>query len=145
MEELSNVGIKSGISDSVVGMSQIHHTFDLVVYDSKNMPKLIMDVIESSQQNVMKNAIGTINTPRSENDKQEMLVLSFIAKCIDTNISNKIILAIPRLKKNLKPLINYNGIILIESLTNDDAIIEAAHSIAQICNTAVDVKYTYDK
>ena len=126
MEELSNVGIKSGISDSVVGMSQIHHTFDLVVYDSKNIPILTMDIIE----------------PSHNSEKEETLVLSFIAKSIDTNIPNKIILAIPSLKKNLKPLINFNGINLIESLTKDDVIIKVAHSIAQICDGAVNVNYT---
>jgi hypothetical protein len=145
VDELSNVGLKSAFSDSVVGISQIRHTFDIVVYDSKNMPILTMDIIESSQQHEMKNATETVSTPRSENDKQEELVLSFIAKCIDTNIPNKVILAIPPLKKNLKPLINHNGIKLIESLTHDEAIIEAAHTIAQICDTPVDVKYTYDK
>jgi hypothetical protein len=126
MEELSNVGIKSGISDSVVGMSQIHHTFDLVVYDSKNIPILIMDIIE----------------PSHNSEKEETLVLSFIAKSIDTNIPNKIILAIPSLKKNLKPLINFNGINLIESLIKDDVIFKVAHSIAQICDGALNVNYT---
>jgi TackOD1 domain-containing protein len=126
MEELSNVGIKSGISDSVVGMSQIHHTFDLVVYDSKNIPILIMDMIE----------------PSHYSEKEETQVLSFIAKSIDTNIQNKIILAIPSLKKNLKTLINLNGINLIESLIKEDVIFKVTHSIAQICDGAVNVNYT---
>jgi Thaumarchaeal output domain 1 len=126
MEELCNVGIKSGISDSVIGMSQIQHTFDLVVYDSKNIPILIMDIIESSHNS----------------EKEETIVLSFIAKSIDTNIPNKIILAIPSLKKNLKPLINFNGINLIESLTKDDVIIKIAHSISQIYDGVVNVNYT---
>jgi Thaumarchaeal output domain 1 len=125
-EELSNVGIKSAISDSVVGMSQILHTFDLVVYDSKNVPILIMDIIE----------------PSHNSEKEETLILSFIAKTIDTNIPNKIILAVPSLKKNLKPLITSNGINLIESLTKDDVVIKVAHSIAQICDGVVNVNYT---
>jgi hypothetical protein len=140
-EELGKIGIRSSYSDTIVGMSQIRHTFDLVVYNSKNIPILAMDIIETSQNIEMRNAMGLVSAIQSDNKSAKTLVLSFIAKSIDTNISNKIILAIPDLNKSLKPLINFNGINLIESQTKDDAVFEVVHTISQICNGALNVSY----
>jgi hypothetical protein len=117
VEQLNKVGIKSTLSGSIVGVSQIRHTFDLVVYNEKNAPTLVMDVIEPDQ---------------SDQNKEENHLLSFIAKCIDANISSKVILAIPNLKRNLKSLINLNGGIVIESLTKDDAISEVVATVSQL-------------
>ena len=117
VEQLDKVGIKSTSSGSILGASQTRHTFDLVVYNEKNAPTLVMDVIEPDQ---------------SDQNKEENHLLSFIAKCTDANISSKVILAIPNLKRNLKSLINLNGGIVIESLTKDDAISEVVATVCQL-------------
>jgi hypothetical protein len=131
VEELERVGIKSTISDSIVGVSQIQHTFDLVVYNKKNVPMLVMDIIEPDQRMEMKNVL-ILDSIQSDYKKEETHVLSFIAKCIDANISNRVIVAIPSLKSNLKSLTNLNGIIVIESKTKDDAVLEIVRMISQL-------------
>jgi hypothetical protein len=131
VEELDRVGIKSIFSDSVVGVSQIRHTFDLVVYNKKNVPILVMDIIEPDQRMEMKNA-PILDSIQSDHRREEASVLSFIAKSIDVNISNKVIIAIPSLKKNLKSLTNLNGIIVVESQTKSDAVFEIVRIISQL-------------
>jgi hypothetical protein len=131
VEELERVGIKSAISDSIAGVSQIQHTFDLVVYNERNVPLLVMDIIEPDQRVEMKN-VPILDSIQSDYKREETHVLSFIAKCIDANISNRVIVAIPSLKSNLKSLTNLNGIIVIESKTKADAVLEIIRMISHL-------------
>lgn len=124
-EELDRIGIKSKQLDTIVGISKIPHIFPLVVYDDKKNPFVIVDTIQSENNNNNKN--------KKEND-ENIKILSFIAKCLDVKVSNKIILAIPSLNKNLRELININKIILVESNTTDDALLELSRIITEIYN-----------
>jgi hypothetical protein len=117
VDELDRIGIKSELLGSIVGTSKIRHNFALVAFNEKNIPILVVDTIEPDNNNV-----------------QEMFVLSFIAKCLDAKISNKILLAIPRLNENLRELINLNRIIVVEANKKDDAILELTQTIAEIYN-----------
>jgi hypothetical protein len=117
VDELDRIGIKSELLGSIVGTSKIRHNFALVAFNEKNIPILVVDTIEPDNNNV-----------------QEMFVLSFIAKCLDAKISNRILLAIPRLNENLRELINLNRIIVVEANKKDDAILELTQTIAEIYN-----------
>ena len=117
VEELDRIGIKSELSGSIVGSSKIEHTFALVAYNEKNLPILVIDIIENNN-----------------NKTDEMLVLSFIAKCLDAKISNKILLTISGLKEGLRELININRIILVEANTKDEAVLEVTQIITEIYN-----------
>jgi hypothetical protein len=116
VEELERIGVKSVFSGTLTGISKIQHTFALVVYDKDDIPTLVVDTIESG------------------NTIEETLVFSFIARCLDVKIQNRILLAIPAMSKNLRELANSQGIIVIDSETKDEAVLETVQTIAQICN-----------
>ena len=80
--------------------------------------------------------VDTIESNANNNKLEEMLVLSFIAKCLDAKVSNKILLAIPSLKESLRDLVNINRIILLESNSKDEAVLELTQAITEIYNKA---------
>jgi hypothetical protein len=116
VEELERIGVKSIFSGTLTGISKIQHTFALVVYDKDDIPTLVVDTIVSG------------------NTIEETLVFSFIARCLDVKIQNRILLAIPAMRKNLRELANSQGIIVIDSETKDEAVLEIVQTITQICN-----------
>lgn len=122
VEELDRIGIKSIFSDTLKGISKIQHTFALVVYDKDNNPTLVVDTIES------------------DDTSEETGIFSFIGKCLDIKIPNKILIAIPEIKESLRELANSQGIIVIDSQTKDEAILEIVQTIAQIYNKIEIVK-----
>ncbi|HKG71401.1 MAG TPA: hypothetical protein VKA87_05850, partial [Nitrososphaeraceae archaeon] len=61
----------------------------------------------------------------------EMRLLSFIGKCVDSRIENKIIVAIPNLKEDLRELVNTNGIVLIESRAMEDTTLELVKAVEE--------------
>lgn len=121
VEELDRIGIKSKISGSIIGTSKLQHNFALVAYNEEILPTLVVDTIESNANN---------------NKVEEMLVLSFIAKCLDAKVSNKILLAIPSLKESLRDLVNINRITLLEANSKDEAVLELTQAITEIYNKA---------
>jgi hypothetical protein len=124
-EELDRIGIRSKQSETVIGKSRMKHTFSLVVYDDKNLPFAVVDTIQ----------LGDEFAYRGEGRKeQETFVLSFIAKCSDAQISNKILIALPYLKETLRELININQIVLIESKNTKNAASELSQAIIDIYN-----------
>ena len=127
VEELGRVGIESKQLGSIIGTSKIEHTFSLIVYDDKNNPFIVVDTIQFEEQN-------NNNNNRIENEDDNTQILSFIGKCLDTRVSNKIILAIPALKQNIRELININKITLVESKTKDDAKLDLTGVITDIYN-----------
>jgi len=119
--ELEKVGIKSTLTEVIYGISGLQHNFSLVTYDMKDLPFVIVDELESQENN---------NTKR----EAEIFVLSFITKCLDVKVPNKILLAIPSLKENLKELLRMNGIVLVEAETKDEAVLDLAQIITEIYN-----------
>jgi hypothetical protein len=101
----------------------LQHNFSLVAYDTKDLPFVIVDGIESQ-------------TNHNDKKEEELFVLSFIAKCSDVKVSKKILLAIPSLRGNLRELLHVNGIILVESTNKDEAALDLAQTIREIYNTA---------
>jgi hypothetical protein len=119
--ELDKLGIKSTLTEVIYGISGLQHNFTLVTYDMKDLPFVIVDELESQENN---------NTKR----EAEIFVLSFITKCLDVKVPNKILLAIPSLKENLKELLRMNGIVLVEAETKDEAALDLAQIITEIYN-----------
>jgi hypothetical protein len=103
IKELEKKGIKAVHNGAVMGASRISHIFSLVAYAEKvEHPLLVADIIETDHRT------------------DEMRLLSFIGKCVDSRIENKIIVAIPNLKEDLRELIKTHGIILVESRSVED-------------------------
>lgn len=127
VEELGRVGIESKQLDSLTGTSKIQHTFSLIVYDNKKKPFIVVDIIQFEELN-------NNNNKKIETDNDYIDILSFIGKCLDIKVSNKILLAIPSLKERLRELININKIILVESKTKDDAVLDLCTAITEIYN-----------
>jgi hypothetical protein len=118
-EDLSRVGIKSEISGSIIGLSKMQHSFDLISFDEENHPIALIDIINL------------------DNEEDAMTILSFIAKCADfVSIPNKILVAIPNLRQSLKDLVTNNKIILIESRTEDEAAVDLLQIIPEIHNSS---------
>jgi hypothetical protein len=130
VEELDRVGIKSELSASIIGKSDMSHVFELVIYDELKHPFIALDTLES------------------DNKIEDILVLSFIAKSSDAHIPNKILLSIPKLRESLKALARINGIIVIESETIDEATLDLVNAITEIHNNSSSngsIGHTYDK
>jgi hypothetical protein len=114
-KELDKIGIKAVHQGAVTGASRIPHIFSLVAYAEKaEQPFLVADILETDQRT------------------DEMHILSFIGKCVDSRIENKIIVCIPNLGKDLKELINTNGIRLIESSAREDITFELVKAVEEI-------------
>lgn len=125
LEELDRIGIRSKQSEVVIGKSKLKHTFTLVVYDKKNLPFVVVDVIQLEDED---------NYREEGKIEQENFVLSFTARCLDAQVPNKILVAIPYLKENLRELINLNQIDLIESKNTKNAALELTQMIVDLYN-----------
>jgi hypothetical protein len=109
------MGIKAVHHAAVTGASRISHTFSLVAYAEKlEQPFLVADIIEADHRT------------------DEMRLLSFIGKCIDSRIENKIIVTFPNLEEDLRELINTHGITLVELRSREDISFELVKSVEQI-------------
>jgi hypothetical protein len=114
VKELEKVGIKAVHHGAVIGASRISHTFSLVAYAEKvEQPFLVADIIETDHRT------------------DEMRALSFIGKCVDSRVENKIIVAIPNLKEDLRELVNTNGIMLVESRAMEDITFELVKAVEE--------------
>jgi hypothetical protein len=115
IKELDNRGIKSVHHGAVMGASRIPHIFSLVAYAEKvERPFLVADIIETDHRT------------------DEMRLLSFIGKCVDSRIENKIIVAIPKLEEDLRELISNNGIVLVQLRNIEDIAFELVKSVEEI-------------
>jgi len=115
VKELDKMGIKAVHKGSVTGASKISHTFSLVAYTEKlEQPFLVADIIEADQRT------------------DEMRLLSFIGKCVDSRIENKIIVAFPNLGEGHRELINTHGITLVELSSREDITSELVKCVEQI-------------
>jgi hypothetical protein len=61
-----------------------------------------------------------------------MRLLSFIGKCVDSRIENRIIVAIPNLQEDLRELINTNGIKLVELRAIEDISFELVKAVKEV-------------
>ena len=114
VKELEKVGIKAVHHGAVMGASRIPHIFSLVAYAEKvEQPFLVADIIETDHRT------------------DEMRLLSFIGKCVDSRIENKIVVAIPNLKEDLRELVNTNGIVLVESRAMEDITMEVVKAVEE--------------
>ncbi|HEX5978684.1 MAG TPA: hypothetical protein VFY68_15490 [Nitrososphaeraceae archaeon] len=115
IKQLDKLGIKAVPHGAVTGASRIPHIFSLVAYAEKaEQPFLVADIIETNHRT------------------DETRILSFIGKCVDSRIGNKIIIAIPNLEKDLRELINSNGITLIELRAMEHMTFELVKAVEEI-------------
>ncbi|HEX2124281.1 MAG TPA: hypothetical protein VHF44_01630, partial [Nitrososphaeraceae archaeon] len=119
IKELDNIGIKAVYHGAVTGASRMSHIFYLVVYAEKvERPFLVADIIETDHKT------------------DEMRLLSYIGKCVDTRIENKVIVAVPNLEEEgLRELVVANGIMLVESRSREDITLDLVKAIKQIHDT----------
>jgi hypothetical protein len=128
-DKLNNIGVTSSFPGTIAGLSKINHTFDLVVYDNKdnNTPLLVGDILESS----FLDGDG-INT-----NGEEIALLSFLGKCIDVKVLNKIFISFSKLSDRLKVLADTHGINLVEiPHLNEDGNINFQDQIEFVSHTA---------
>jgi hypothetical protein len=117
IKELDNAGIKAVHHGAVTGASRIPHIFSLVAYREKvEQPFLVADIIEIDHRT------------------DQMRLLSFIGKCVDSRVESKVIVATSKLHEDLKELINNNGIILIELRAIEDITFELVKAVQEIYN-----------
>jgi hypothetical protein len=115
IKELDKIGIRAVSHGAVTGASKIPHIFSLVAYVEKaEQPFLVADIIETDHRT------------------DEMRILSFIGKCVDSRIENKIIVAIPNLDIDLRELINTHGITLIELRAAEDITFQLVKAVEQM-------------
>ena len=115
IQELDKIGIRAVPYGRVIGASRIPHIFSLLAYAEKaEQPFLVADVIETDHRT------------------DEMRILSFIGKCVDSGIENKIVVAIPNLEKGLRELINTHRITLIELSAIENMTSEFVKAVEQI-------------
>ena len=115
IKELDTIGIKAVNQGAIMGASRIPHIFSLVAYGKKvEQPFLVADIIETDHKT------------------DEMRLLSFIGKCVDSRIENKIIVAIPKLQQDLRQLINTNGVKLVELKAIEDLTFELVKAVEEV-------------
>jgi hypothetical protein len=111
---LHKIGIKAVHQGTVTGASRIPHIFSLVAYVEKvEEPFLVADIIETDHR------------------IDEMRLLSFIGKCVDSRIENRVLVAVPNLEERFRELININGIMLIESRAMEDIIFKLVKAVQE--------------
>ena len=114
IKELDTIGIKAVHQGAVMGASRMPHIFSLVAYDKKvEQPFLVVDIIKTDQRT------------------DETRLLSFIGKCVDSRIENRIIIAFPNLHEDLRELINTNGIKLVELRAIEDMAFELVKAVKE--------------
>jgi hypothetical protein len=114
IKELHKIGIKAVHQGTVTGASRIPHIFSLVAYVEKvEEPFLVADIIETDHR------------------IDEMRLLSFIGKCVDSRIENRVLVAVPNLEERFRELININGIMLIESRAMEDIIFKLVKAVQE--------------
>jgi Thaumarchaeal output domain 1 len=119
IKELDKLGIKAVHQGSVMGASRLAHIFSLVVFAGKEaQPFLVADIIETDHRT------------------DEMRLLSFIGKCVDSRMENKIIVAIPNLEEGFRELIKTNEITLIESSAMENITFEVVKAVEQMYHKA---------
>ena len=116
VKELDKLGIKAVYQGTVTGASRMPHIFSLVVYVEKvEQPFLVADIIETDHRT------------------DEMRLLSFIGKCVDTRIEKKIVVAVPNLEEEgLRELIKANGIQLVELRSREDMAFDLVRTVEEI-------------
>ena len=105
-DRLDKIGIISKLNDTVTGSSRLQHAFDLVVYDKYNHPLLVMYMLES--------------LPNGSYE-DETIVLSFIGRCMDVNISNKILIGFSKLSERAIVLAGTHALNVIETTDPGDS------------------------
>jgi hypothetical protein len=121
-DRLDKIGIRSVFSDAITGASSIMHTFDLVVYDKQDRPLVVLLILES---------------PLNGSDDDEATVLSLIGRCLDVNISNKILISSSKLKDRAKILAQAYGVNVIETSDHHDNhhLTTVVDTVTQLCNS----------
>jgi Thaumarchaeal output domain 1 len=117
-KELSRSAINSNILDTIIGNSGLNYTFPLIIYNNQNYPSILVNILNIED----------------ETDSGETFVLSFIARCSDIKISQKILICTPYLKEELKTLCFNNGIKVIEAISQDKAEVDLVKVVTNICN-----------
>ena len=113
--ELDKLGIKSSYYTAITGVSGMQHTFSLVVYERiGERPLLVADILESSDAAV------------------ETYFLSFIAKCLDAKIEERILVVVPHLKQGLRELAGIHKIKIIESNTEENTIDKIVNAVKEV-------------
>ena len=120
---LNKAGIASDMSQELLGTSKVQHTFDLVAYSKDNQPMLVLDILES-----------TLNGNEMEKKEDEAFVLSFISKCIEVKVLNRVLISFLELSDRLKQLASAYQINIIETTYGDDTLPEVVGEMVRLCN-----------
>jgi hypothetical protein len=96
--------------------------FDLVVYDKQDRPLAVLHILES---------------PLNGINDDEATVLSFIGRCLDVNVPNKILISHSELKDRAKILASTYGINVIETSDQHDDyhLTKVVDTVTQLCNS----------
>jgi hypothetical protein len=124
VEELDRLGIKSDYQSTIKGISGTSHSFDLIAFNNNNEPILLLETIETSNEHIFGN--------------KENLILSFIGKCSDFNIQNKILVVFDELPFHLLNLLKSNKITVLKMNNREESSIEIAQLITELFNNTIE-------
>jgi hypothetical protein len=124
VEELDRLGIKSIYPATTGGISGMTHNFDLIAYDYYNKIFLILETLESTNNFIYGN--------------MENLVLSFVGKCSDFDIPNKILVTFEELPINLSNLLKINKIKVLNMNNIEESAIDIVQLISELFNNAIE-------
>jgi hypothetical protein len=121
-DRLDKIGIRSVFSDAITGSSSIMHTFDLIVYDKQDSPQVVLHILKSQL---------------NDSDDDEAKVLSLIGRCLDVNVSNKILISLSKLKDRAKILAGAYGVNVIETndQNDDHHLTKVVDTVTKLYNT----------
>jgi hypothetical protein len=124
-DRLDKIGIGSKLNDTIAGSSSIQHTFDLAIYDKHDHPLVVVYMLEPT--------IG-----RDQDD--ETLVLSFIGRCMDANISNKVLISFLKFGERANVLAYSHALNLIEvtDLGNNSQLENVVDTIRELTGKITD-------
>jgi TackOD1 domain-containing protein len=105
--KLENIGIGSSVSDKLTGVSMVQHTFDLIVYNKHNIPQIVLDILGPS-------------TAGHNQEDDEIFLLSFISRCMEVKVPNKVLISFMQVNDRVKQLANTYQIHVIDAGCPDD-------------------------
>ena len=123
IEELDRLGIKSVFPAVATGVSGTPHNFDLVAFDKYDKPILILETLESISELF---------------DNRDNMVLSFIGKCSDFNISYKILVSLTELPRHLVNLLEINNISYMKIQNREESSLDIVQMISDIFNNTIE-------
>jgi len=119
-DSLLALGIKCRVYTVIKGSSNISHEFPLVMYDSKESPLAVLDLLQIGQYE------------SQEEDYLKLYILSFFGKCVDINIKHRILVTPSDLPAEMKIWGDAYDLKIVEGKTYEEVRPQIIRIISQL-------------